>query len=238
MIPSIFVSSTIKDLKYLREAVREAITEIAFTPVMSEFGDVGYIYPNSAAKSCYHSLQNCQLFILIIGKEYGSIGEDGLSITHNEFRKSKEHDIPMVTFVDPQVLSYLDVFESDETADIWEKFDKMQNPQRTFQLLKEVSSSSGYNAILPIENTSALKQTLKRQIADFLGSKLFQEISNNRSDIKELIVEVKTLRNQLQESKEISGKEKSDSRDFLITMRFLLEDQNADFKKIHPRTIR
>lgn len=43
MIPNIFVSSTIHDLQYLREAVRDTISEIGHRPVMSEFGDIGYL---------------------------------------------------------------------------------------------------------------------------------------------------------------------------------------------------
>jgi len=43
MIPNIFISSTIKDLKYLRDAIRELISEIGYKPIMSEHGEVGYL---------------------------------------------------------------------------------------------------------------------------------------------------------------------------------------------------
>jgi hypothetical protein len=41
MIPNMFVSSTIDDLHHLRDAVRDTLEEMALTPVMSEYGDVG-----------------------------------------------------------------------------------------------------------------------------------------------------------------------------------------------------
>ena len=43
MIPNVFVSSTIQDLHHLRDAIREAIVDLAFSPVMSEYGDIGYV---------------------------------------------------------------------------------------------------------------------------------------------------------------------------------------------------
>jgi hypothetical protein len=41
MIPNIFISSTISDLRYLRDGLREAVSELAYHPVMSEHGEIG-----------------------------------------------------------------------------------------------------------------------------------------------------------------------------------------------------
>ena len=106
MIPNVFVSSTVRDLHYLREAIRETILELAYNPVMSDFGEVGYLNPVTAAASCYQTVEKCQLFILIIGQRYGSLGDDGVSVTHREFKTAMEHAIPMITFIEPQVLAY------------------------------------------------------------------------------------------------------------------------------------
>ena len=59
MIPNVFVSSTIEDLQHIREAVREVINDLSYTPVLSEYGDVGYLSATTAEKSCYISVQ-CQ----------------------------------------------------------------------------------------------------------------------------------------------------------------------------------
>ena len=42
MIPRVFVSSTIKDLQHVRDAIRELIMELGYQPAMSEHGEVGY----------------------------------------------------------------------------------------------------------------------------------------------------------------------------------------------------
>ncbi|MCJ7812359.1 DUF4062 domain-containing protein, partial [bacterium] len=43
MIPNVFISSTIKDLHYLRDAIRDLVKELGYRPIMSEYGDIGYI---------------------------------------------------------------------------------------------------------------------------------------------------------------------------------------------------
>jgi hypothetical protein len=72
MTPNIFISSTISDLHHLRDAVRDTIQEFHYTPRMSEYGDLGYLPTISAIESCCQSIKECQLFILIIGKKYGT----------------------------------------------------------------------------------------------------------------------------------------------------------------------
>ena len=110
MIPNIFVSSTIADLHYLRDGLCDAIDELCYHPVMSEHGEVGYLHPNTAAESCYRSVGQCQMVVLIVGKRYGSTGEDGLSVTHREFLAAKSDTARIITFVEPEILSYKEVF--------------------------------------------------------------------------------------------------------------------------------
>jgi len=61
MRPNIFVSSTIQDLQYLREAIRDTILSLGYNPVMSEFGDIGYLPALSVEDACYLSLKDCQI---------------------------------------------------------------------------------------------------------------------------------------------------------------------------------
>lgn len=101
MIPNIFISSRIEDLRHLRSVLRDAVEELCYNPVMSEFGEVGYLGNRSAVDSCYHTVPQCQMMVLILGKRYGHLGEDGLSVTHKEYHAACEAGIPIITFVDP-----------------------------------------------------------------------------------------------------------------------------------------
>jgi hypothetical protein len=231
MIPNVFVSSTIRDLNYLREAVRETLMDLAYHPVMSDFGEVGYMHPATAATSCYRSVEQCQIFVLIIGRRYGSVADDGISVTHREFKTAQEYGIPTITFVEPQVLTYKEVYDASPDNPMWEDFPHMDHPRRTFSLLAEVAASPTYNAIIPFNDVSDAKRKLKLQIADFVGTYIQDGTRPYRADFKDLLAEIKTLRNQLAHSGRTSSKKRGEVQDYLHTMRFLLEDRNAEYRK-------
>jgi hypothetical protein len=227
MIPNIFVGSTIDDLRYLRDAVRDAIVELAYNPIMSEYGEVGYISPTSAIESCYRTVRQCQLAILIIGKRYGSVDKDGFSVTHREFLTAKENRIPTIAFVESKVLHHKEVYDVEPNAPIWNNFPRMDYPHKTFALIDEVRNSEIFNGLIPITTAGEMKQLVKVQIADFVGEKLSDIVRPIKSEVQEVLAELKTLRQEIAPSKE--SKAKTDL--YLRTMRFLLDDKRADFRK-------
>ena len=66
MAPNIFISSTILDLADLRESIRDLLLDIGYNPVMSEYGEIGYLPSSSAEDSCYLALRDCQLAIVTL----------------------------------------------------------------------------------------------------------------------------------------------------------------------------
>lgn len=232
MIPNLFVSSTIADLQYLREALRDAITEIAYNPVMSEHGGVGYIHEGSAADACYVTIQQCQIAILIIGKRYGSSGPDGISVTHKEFRSAKDHQIPLITFVDADVMSFKKVYDTDKESDIWNRFEHMGNPHQTFSLIGEITSSDIYNGLIEFRTASEAKTRLKQQLAHFMGDRLSGSIRPIKTDVHDILAEVKSLRNLLAHTGSMPNAVSTKTADpFYISLRFLLEERNRDYTK-------
>lgn len=231
MIPNIFISSTIADLRYLRDALRGAVIDLAYTPVMSEHGEVGYLNPSTAAESCYRSIRQCQMAIIIIGRRYGEPSEDGISVTHKEFRTAREHDIPLIAFVESEVMHYKDVHKASPSSDTWNKFALMDHPKLTFGLIDEITSAKSYNGLIAFNNVEEARTALKLQIASFVGESLSQVISPMRSDIKDVLAEIGTLRHEL------SGSRKLDP-DFLTTLRFILDDsQNSGLRYLIEHTI-
>lgn len=231
MIPNIFVSSTVSDLHYRREALRETIQDLAYAPIMSDFGEVGYLHPATAAASCYRSVEQCQMVIVIVGRRYGSIGDDGVSVTHREFRTAQERRIPIISFVEPQVLTYKEVYDSSPENAMWDAFPHMDHPRRTFSLVDEIKASPAYNAIIPFHDVTDAKRKLKLQIADFVGSNLQESIQPYRYDLRELLVELKTLRSQLAGTGRTRTKSNAENRKTLTTLRFLLDERHADYRK-------
>ena len=100
----IFVSSTIADLAHLREGIREQVEDMGHLPVMSEFGEIGFLPSTTAEGSCYVAMAGCDLAILIIGKRYGSVSENGVSITQNEYRTAVKNQIPSICLIEAEVM--------------------------------------------------------------------------------------------------------------------------------------
>jgi len=108
--PRIFVSSTCYDLQEIRSQLRSFIEDFGFSPVMSEYGDIFYDYQKHIQDSCKDEIEKSQLFILIIGNNYGSIyykQKDTVktpdSVTMQEFRRAIETDIFKHIFINKYV---------------------------------------------------------------------------------------------------------------------------------------
>jgi hypothetical protein len=223
MIPNIFVSSTVEDLRYLRDGLRDAIEELAYNPVLSEYGGVGYLNPSTAAESALATVQQCQMMVLIIGKRYGSAFKNDLSVTHNEMLKAREMRIPIITFIDEEVLAYKKIYDANRSIPV-KDFPGMDNPAKTFLLIEEVINAPFYNGLIPFGSVNEAKLWLKRQIANFVGDRLAEVISPIKTEIQDIRSDVKTLVHKLSSADDKTG------GNFLKAMRFLLDDTNAHYR--------
>ncbi len=228
MIPNIFISSTISDLHYLRDGLRETIEELSYHPVMSDYAEVGYLVPTTAAESCYRSIKDCHLVVLIIGRRYGEPGKDGLSVTHKELLTAIEEGLPLITFVEPQIINYKEVHDADPTSNTWDLFKGMDHARKTFALLNEVTRASAYNGVIPIISVSDAKRKLKLQIANFVGERLGSAAQPIRREMQEVLAQVTAIRTQLAGKAGFSDK----SKRHLVAMRFLLDDRNSEYRKL------
>ncbi|HJH30898.1 MAG TPA: DUF4062 domain-containing protein, partial [Methanosarcinaceae archaeon] len=102
MIPlfKIFVSSVQKELEDERLIIQNLVNTDPFLsahckPVLYEYE------PASADKvleGCLRSLNNCQMYLLIVGVQYGTPAGE-LSITHTEYRHAKQRELPVLAFI-------------------------------------------------------------------------------------------------------------------------------------------
>lgn len=97
----VFVSSVQKELEDERLIVQNLLNTDAFlsvhcVPLLYEFEPAS---PDKATEGCLKALERCQVYLLIVGLQYGTcIGE--FSITHTEYRCSKEMKLPILTFIE------------------------------------------------------------------------------------------------------------------------------------------
>jgi len=108
--PRLFVSSTCYDLQEIRFQLRNFIRDFGYDAVMSEFDDIFYNYETHVQDSCLEEISKCQLFILVVGNNYGSFYHQNKqeskipdSITLKEFRKALEVNINKHIFINKYV---------------------------------------------------------------------------------------------------------------------------------------
>jgi hypothetical protein len=108
--PRLFVSSTCYDLQEIRFQLRNFIQDFGYDAVMSEFDDIFYSYESHVQDSCLEEISKCQLFILVVGNNYGSfyhqdkqVNKVPDSVTLREFRKALEVKVYKHIFINKYV---------------------------------------------------------------------------------------------------------------------------------------
>src|SRR5580700_5246995 len=101
---TVYVSSTIADLERERRAVMDWLVAARHQPVHS------YVPSSDTVReSCLDDIDQCDLYVLILGHRYGFVPEDGnpegLSITHQEFRRAGQSGIPQIALLRTSVPS-------------------------------------------------------------------------------------------------------------------------------------
>ncbi len=224
MIPNIFISSTIEDLQHLRDSVRDLILEIGYNPIMSDYGDIGYLPSQSAEDSCYIALKDCQLAIIIIGKRYGSLSKNGLSITQNEFQTARASKIPVIFLVNEELLSFKKIHDANPTNDVL--FPGVENGIKIFSFIEEFSNYKINNGIVKYSSVQDAKYNLKKQFAHFIGDLLRKQFDPMQSEIKDILSEITTLRHHLLKD------EKEKSRRFSLAYRYFLDNEFSNIEGI------
>ena len=96
----VFVSSVQKELEDERLIVQNLVSTDVFlsahcTPVLYELEPAS---PEKALEGCIRSLDSCNVYLLIVGVQYGMpVGE--ISMTHTEYRRAKEVGLPVLAFI-------------------------------------------------------------------------------------------------------------------------------------------
>lgn len=86
---NVFISSTVRDLGDLRSAIRYFLEQYGFQVFTSENTDFPHGTTQEAWRAGLEAIGLADYYVLVIGDNYGTVVDDGLSVTHHEFRRAR-----------------------------------------------------------------------------------------------------------------------------------------------------
>ncbi len=166
--PKVFISSTCYDLADVRDNLIEFVKSFGFDTILSEKGDVFYHPDLHTHDACIKEIQNCQLFILIIGGRFGGnyIADINKSIVNAEYIAAKELNIPVFTFVKNEVNEDHRIYiKNKENANqiIFPSIEKQDFAINIFKFIDLVRSSKVNNGYFSFQYTNEIKNYLRKQ---------------------------------------------------------------------------
>ena len=92
----VFISSVIRGFEQFRAAAKDAVETLDMKPIMSEhFGARTY----SSEHACLTEVDQCDVYILILGANYGYEPQPDLSVTQQEFHQAVSKRKPILVFI-------------------------------------------------------------------------------------------------------------------------------------------
>jgi hypothetical protein len=190
-IPRVFVSSTCYDLSEIRHGVEAFIRGFGCIPILSDRGDVFFHPELHTHESCIKEVQNCQIFILIVGGRFGGgyICDPKISVTNAEYAAAKLAKVPVFAFVKKDVWQDHFFFQKNkEKREIlkdltFPSIEKTEHAFQIFSFIDEVRLSPYNNALLPFDTSSDLYELLRKQWAGLLFD--FLQKSHENQNVQE-----------------------------------------------------
>lgn len=180
--PTVFVSSTFYDLRYVREALKRFIESLGYVPVLSEDGTVFYDPVTSAADSCFAEVLNAEMFVLIIGGRHGSQMPNGRSVTNTEYEAARRNGVPIFAMVEQGTYNDYSVYRAN--AHDPAIADRMVFPNadttEIFGFIDRVQGNAVNNALVPFRAFGDVESYLRNQWAGMMHQFLRQRADGAR----------------------------------------------------------
>ena len=133
----IFVSGVQKELRDERHAVKELISE---NSLLDEYLSV-FLFEDSSAKSkstktvCEDEVRGSDIYLGILGNEYGTVDKNGYSATEKEFRIAQENDEEILFYIkgneddrrDKKIQKLISEIRNSETGYKYKRFNTIED---------------------------------------------------------------------------------------------------------------
>ncbi len=197
-VPKVFISSTCYDLADVRDSLVGFIKSFGLEPVLSDKGDVFYHPDLHTHDSCLREVDNCQLFLLLVGGRFGGtyVADTKKSIVNAEWAAAKSLQLPVFSFVKREVMEDHRVFQKNKAnskAIVFPAIENQTYAPHIFGFIDEVRLSPVNNGLFRFEYTRDVEDMLRKQWAgmlfDFLKErKLRKEIELSQATLGNLTI--------------------------------------------------
>lgn len=199
--PRVFVSSTCYDLGEIRDGLVSFITSYSYEPVLSERGDIFYHPDFHTHESCIQEIDNCQLFILIIGGRFGGhhIIDRKKSIVNAEYEAARHCAIPVFSFVKREVLEDLRLYEKNKANKdivgkiVFPSIEQQEYAHDIFEFINRVRNSPVNNGLFSFDFGRDIQELLRKQWAGMAFDFLTKRRLRNELEVTTTLIENLTL---------------------------------------------
>lgn len=166
--PSVFVSSTCYDLKQLRSDLRLYLENAGLDPVLSEYATFPVDPDAPTVANCRRAVErNADVFVMVIGGRYGSMTDQGKSVTNLEYVTAKAKGIPVYVFVMRSLLSILPVWRENPGGN----YASVADSPKLFDFISSIQSG-GDQWVFPFDDAQEIVSVLRAQLAYLFGDAL------------------------------------------------------------------
>ena len=199
----IFVSGVQKELKEERLAVKELVTQNA---LLEKYFNV-FLFEDLPAKSksaekvYLKKVSESDILLLLLGKEYGPTGSDGLSAIEREFRKAVEQHLKILVLLriendsarDRRVSNLIREIRRPSSGYVYKEFnDTSDLKECVFNSLVELLDDEGILAKFPFDSTICEEATYRN-----INEKLVEDFLTHRAIKRKVEIPKTPIRNFL-----------------------------------------
>jgi hypothetical protein len=158
--PKVFISSTVLDESgTYRKNITGALTNMGIHII--EFQDNHFPYGNdnstNVISETIEAVHTADVFLMLVGKKYGHIHEDGKSVIHHEYEEALKYNLTIFVFIEDKVWS-------DYNRNLIGGENYIENEKHR-DFIKQVS----INKILNFGNDNQCVEHIKAQFNNHLG---------------------------------------------------------------------
>jgi len=204
-IPTVFISSTFYDLRYVRETIKRFVESLGYSAVLSEDGTVFYDPKENTADACIGEVGNAHLFVLILGGRYGSlIPATNQSVTNGEYQEAVRRGIPIFALVEQDTYNDYRVYRANKNnADVLASIAfPHADSIKIFEFIDDVQSRTSNNSLVPFRTASDVEVYLRAQWAGMMHAFLTteaqqEEMSDNLAILAQVNNRIELLAEQI-----------------------------------------